>query len=81
METYQNFIDGQWVAAKSGRTFTNENPATGQPISAFSDSGADDVAANWQVDRAFEPRMSRDEAAALRKGWDKAVQRAKGWEE
>jgi len=41
---------------------------------------ADDVAANWQVDRAFEPRMSRDEAAALRKGWDKAVQRAKGWE-
>ncbi|MBI2760740.1 MAG: aldehyde dehydrogenase family protein [Chloroflexi bacterium] len=45
MDTYQNFIDGQSVAAKSGRTFVNENPATREAISAFPDSGADDVAA------------------------------------
>jgi glycerol kinase len=38
-----------------------------------------DVAANWQVDRRFEPAMSRDQAAALTGGWDKAVARAKGW--
>jgi alpha-ketoglutaric semialdehyde dehydrogenase len=44
VDTYQNFIDGQWVAARSGRTFANENPATGEAISAFPDSGADDVA-------------------------------------
>ena len=40
---------------------------------------AADVAANWQVDRVFEPAMSRDRAAALRADWDKAVARAKGW--
>ena len=38
-----------------------------------------DVAANWQVDRRFEPAMSRDAAAALTAGWDKAVTRAKAW--
>jgi glycerol kinase len=38
-----------------------------------------EVAANWQVDRRFEPAMSRDQAAALMAGWDKAVVRAKGW--
>src|SRR5206468_11013498 len=39
----------------------------------------DDIRANWQVDRTFPPRMSRDAAQALRAGWDKAVARAKGW--
>ena len=38
-----------------------------------------EVAANWQVDRRFEPGMSRDRAASLTAGWDKAVARAKGW--
>jgi len=38
-----------------------------------------DVAANWQVGRRFEPAMSRDRAAALTAGWDKAVVRAKSW--
>ncbi len=41
--------------------------------------GASDVAANWQVDRVFEPTMSRDHAGALRQGWNKAVARAKEW--
>jgi glycerol kinase len=40
---------------------------------------AADVAANWRVDRVFEPRMSRDRATALAAGWEKAVARAKGW--
>jgi glycerol kinase len=38
-----------------------------------------DVAFNWQIDRRFEPSMSRDRAAALTAGWDKAVTRAKHW--
>ena len=38
-----------------------------------------ELTANWQVDRRFEPAMSRDQAAALMAGWDKAVARAKGW--
>jgi len=38
-----------------------------------------DIAANWRVDRTFEPAMPRDRVAALRAGWDKAVSRAKAW--
>jgi len=38
-----------------------------------------DIAANWQIDRRFEPTMARDRAAALTAGWEKAVARAKGW--
>ena len=41
--------------------------------------GDDDIRANWHVDRTFEPSMSRDQAQALRAGWDKAIARAKGW--
>ncbi|MGE5337350.1 MAG: FGGY-family carbohydrate kinase, partial [Gemmatimonadota bacterium] len=40
---------------------------------------ADRIAANRQVDRAFEPEMSRDRVDELRAGWDNAVSRAKGW--
>jgi len=38
-----------------------------------------DVAANWQVDRRFEPAMPRERAAELTMGWEKAVARAKAW--
>jgi glycerol kinase len=38
-----------------------------------------EVGANWQVDRRFEPAMSRDQATALMTGWHKAVERAKRW--
>jgi glycerol kinase len=40
----------------------------------------DDIAAHWQVERAFEPALHRDRAAALRARWSRAVERAKGWE-
>jgi glycerol kinase len=39
----------------------------------------DELRANWQVDRRFEPALPRDRVAALRAGWDKAVARAKAW--
>src|SRR5439155_9073276 len=38
-----------------------------------------DIARQWQVDRRFEPAMSRDEAAAIRARWDEGVARAKNW--
>jgi glycerol kinase len=38
---------------------------------------AADVAANWRVDRVFEPAMPRERAAELRTGWDEAVARVK----
>ena len=34
---------------------------------------ADELAAHWQVDRSFEPRMSRDEAGQRQADWDRAV--------
>ncbi len=38
-----------------------------------------DIAANWQLDRAFEPRMSRDESTARMTKWRDAVQRTRAW--
>jgi glycerol kinase len=38
-----------------------------------------DIAANWHVDRRFEPAISRDQASALTAKWSKAVERAMHW--
>ena len=38
-----------------------------------------DIAANWQAERRFEPRMPGALAGALRAEWARAVERAKGW--
>jgi acyl-CoA reductase-like NAD-dependent aldehyde dehydrogenase len=44
VSTYKNFIDGEWVASKSGRTFENRNPAnTGDLIGIFQESTPDDA--------------------------------------
>jgi len=39
----------------------------------------DEVAANWQVDRRFEPAMPRDAAAARLRQWERAVERSRDW--
>jgi len=39
----------------------------------------DELAGKWQVERTFEPRMSRDEAASRMHGWCRAVDRARDW--
>ena len=39
----------------------------------------DEVASHWQLDRRFEPSMSRDEAAAKLARWREAVARSRGW--
>ncbi|HTO49609.1 MAG TPA: glycerol kinase GlpK [Burkholderiales bacterium] len=38
-----------------------------------------EIAAQWQRERAFVPRMSRDEAQVRLAGWLRAVERAKDW--
>ena len=38
-----------------------------------------ELIAKWQIDRRFEPAMSRAQAAQLNAGWEKAVARAKAW--
>jgi len=42
-------------------------------------SGADEIAAQWQADRRFEPRLGEGERTAKLARWREAVERAKGW--
>jgi glycerol kinase len=39
----------------------------------------EEIAAHWQMERRFEPRMARGEAAALLARWHEAVKRSLGW--
>jgi acyl-CoA reductase-like NAD-dependent aldehyde dehydrogenase len=46
MRTYQNFIGGEWVAAKSGKTSRNFNPAdTREVVAEYPSSGKEDAIA------------------------------------
>ncbi len=40
-----------------------------------------EVTANWEVDRVFNPEMSRDQVGQLRSRWHEALKRARDWEE
>jgi glycerol kinase len=40
----------------------------------------DEVAANWQMDRRFEPVMPREDAAARLRQWERAVARSRDWQ-
>ena len=40
---------------------------------------AEEINAQWQADRAFEPGMSRTESDQLMAGWSRAVARARDW--
>jgi glycerol kinase len=40
-----------------------------------------EIAGQWKVDRRFEPAMKPDRREKLLKGWAKALERARNWEE
>ena len=40
-----------------------------------------EIAATWNVDRTFKPDMAEDVRAKKYKGWKKAVERSRNWEE
>ena len=42
-ESFLNHIAGRWVPARSGRTFANHNPATGEHLGDYPASGPEDV--------------------------------------
>ena len=42
-------------------------------------SGLDDLRANWNVDRRFEPKWGEERRAAGYAGWIKAIARTRGW--
>jgi phenylacetaldehyde dehydrogenase len=39
----QLFIDGQWAAAASGKTFDTPNPATGDTLARIAEGDAEDI--------------------------------------
>jgi glycerol kinase len=41
----------------------------------------DEIQTQWKMDRKFTPSMSQDRVSELRHNWDKALERAKAWEE
>lgn len=41
----------------------------------------DDIAENWQIERQFNPSFEEEKRNKLYKGWQKAVERCKGWED
>src|SRR5262245_30186090 len=44
VETFKNYVNGQWKASRNGATFENENPALrGSNIGQFQSSTPDDV--------------------------------------
>lgn len=57
---YQLFIDGQWVDADSGKTFTTPNPATGEPLAEVAEADKSDIdKAVKAARRAFDGKWSR----------------------
>ena len=55
VETYQQFIGGEWVDSASGETLDVENPANGEVIAHVPASGPEDVdRAARAAERAFE---------------------------
>lgn len=56
---YQLFIDGQWLDAESGRTFTTPNPATGEPLAEVAEGDKADIdKAVAAARRAYEGKWS-----------------------
>jgi glycerol kinase len=39
----------------------------------------EEIAQHWQIDRRFDPKMSADQAFAIRARWADAVERSRGW--
>ena len=59
-QKYQLYIDGQWVDAESGKTFTTPNPATGQTLAEVAEGDKADIdKAVAAARRAFEGKWSK----------------------
>ena len=67
MHAYRMLVDGEWVEARSGRTFEVMNPATAEPMATVPDAGAEDV------DRAVEAARR-----AFDGGWRDATAQERG---
>lgn len=75
MQTELNFIGGSWVAAQSGRTFRNSNPADlREPVAEYPLSGREDAAAAIEAARGAFAGWSAMTAVARGRILSKASQ-------
>lgn len=75
MQTYQNFIGGEWVPAKSGQTFQNSNPAdTREVVAQYPQSGQPDALAAIEAAKAAFPAWSAMTSVARGRVLSKASQ-------
>src|SRR5439155_22850911 len=57
---YQLMIDGQWVDAESGKTFSTPNPSTGEPLAEVAEADKADIdKAVIAARRALEGKWSK----------------------
>ena len=67
MKVFQNYINGEWIDSKSGKTFPNINPAnTDETIGLFQASNAEDV--NEACRAAAAARLAWADLPATRRG-------------
>jgi aldehyde dehydrogenase (NAD+) len=75
MRSYQNFIGGEWVAAKSGNKYTTRNPAdTREAVAEYPASGADDALAAVAAAEKAAPGWADATAVARGRVLSKASQ-------
>jgi succinate-semialdehyde dehydrogenase / glutarate-semialdehyde dehydrogenase len=76
----QGFINGQWVGARSGKTFPVHNPATGEQIALVPDMGAADalgaVTAAANALPAWRATTAKERSLRLRAWFDLIVKHA-----
>ena len=68
------YIDGAWVASRSGKTFEVTNPATGEVIATIADCDADDARAAVEAAErampAWAAHTAKDRAGVLRRWYE-----------
>jgi succinate-semialdehyde dehydrogenase / glutarate-semialdehyde dehydrogenase len=71
-----SYIGGEWVAAKSGKTFAITNPANGKHIIDVADLGADEttqaVEAAEKAQKEWQNRTAKERATLLRR-WNQLI--------
>lgn len=74
------FINGEWIDARSGRSFDVTDPATGETIGAVPDGGADDARdAIAAADAAFarwSTTTARERSDVLYRAWELMTERS-----
>lgn len=72
----QSYIGGEWVDAKSGKTFAILNPSNGEHIIDVADLGADDttsaVEAAEKAQKEWQGRTAKERATLLRR-WNQLI--------